>query len=137
MLYRILLFSVKPEHKSAIGIHISSPFRTSLPSPSASHPSRLIQSLFEFPEPYSKFPLAIYFTYGNVNFHVTLFFFLKKPSSLLPPHTIPLGRPSTPAPSIQHCALNKDWHLISYVTFHMFQCHSPKSSHPLPLPQSP
>ena len=24
------------------------------------------------PEPYSKFPLAIYFTYGNVSFHVTL-----------------------------------------------------------------
>ena len=28
--------------------------------------------LFEFPEPYSKFPLTIYFTYGNVSFHVTL-----------------------------------------------------------------
>ena len=60
-----------------------------------------------------------------------------EPSSLLPPHTIPLGRPSAPAPSIQHRALNLDWHLISYMTFHMFQCHSPKSSHPLPLPQSP
>ena len=30
------------------------------------------EPLFEFPEPYSKFPLAIYFTYGNVSFHVTL-----------------------------------------------------------------
>ena len=29
-------------------------------------------SLFEFPEPYSKFALAIYFTYGNVSFRVTL-----------------------------------------------------------------
>ena len=29
-------------------------------------------SLFEFPESYSKFPLAIYFTYGIVSFHVTL-----------------------------------------------------------------
>ena len=29
-------------------------------------------SPFEFPEIYSKFPLAIYFTYGNVSFHVTL-----------------------------------------------------------------
>ena len=54
-------------------IHISPPFWTSLPSPSPSHLSRLIQSpLFEFPEPYSKFLLAIYFTYGNVSFHVTL-----------------------------------------------------------------
>jgi len=45
-----------------------------------------------------------------------------EPSSLLPPHTIPLGRPSAPAPSIQHRALNLDWHLVSYMTFHMFQC---------------
>ena len=57
--------------------------------------------------------------------------------SLLPPHTIPLGRPSAPAPSIQYRASNLDWRLISYMILYMFQCHSPKSSHPLPLPQSP
>ena len=39
-----MLFSVKPQHESAIGIHISSPFWTSLPSSTPSHPSRLIQS---------------------------------------------------------------------------------------------
>ena len=60
-----------------------------------------------------------------------------EPSSLLRPHTIPLGRPSAPAPSIQHCALNLDWRLISYMILYIFECHSPKSSHPLPLPQSP
>ena len=60
-----------------------------------------------------------------------------EPSSLLPPRTIPLGRPSAPAPSIQYRASNLDWQLISYMIFYMFQCHSPKSSHPLPLPQSP
>ena len=60
-----------------------------------------------------------------------------EPSSLLPPHTIPLGRPSAPAPGIQYPALNLDWRLISYMILYMFQCHSPKSSHPLPLPQSP
>ena len=38
------LSSVKPQLKSAIGIHISPPFWTFLPSPSPSHPSRLIQS---------------------------------------------------------------------------------------------
>ena len=59
------------------------------------------------------------------------------PSSLLPLHTIPLGRPSAPAPSIQYRASNLDWRLISYMILYMFQCHSPKSSHPLPLPQSP
>ena len=56
-----------------------------------------------------------------------------EPSSLLPPHTIPLGRPSAPAPSIQYCASNLDWQLVSYMIFYMFQCHSPISSHPLPL----
>ena len=60
-----------------------------------------------------------------------------EPSSLLPPCTIPLGRPSPPAPSIQYRALNLDWQLVSYMILDMFQCHSPKSSHPLPLPQSP
>ena len=60
-----------------------------------------------------------------------------EPSSLLTPHTIPLGRPSAPAPSIQYRASNLDWRLVSYMIVYMFQCHSPKSSHPLPLPQSP
>ena len=57
--------------------------------------------------------------------------------SLLPPHTIPLGHLSAPAPSIQYHALNQDWWFISYMILNMFQCHSPKSSHPHPLPQSP
>ena len=60
-----------------------------------------------------------------------------EPSSLLPPHTIPLGHPSAPAPSIQYRALNLDGWLVSYMILYIFQCHSPKSSHPLPLPQSP
>ena len=29
------------------------------------------------------------------------------------------------------CTLNLDWQLVSYMILHMFQCHSPKSSHPL------
>ena len=41
--YRSLLFSVKPQHESALGIHISSPFWTSLLFSTPSHPSRLIQ----------------------------------------------------------------------------------------------
>src|SRR5574341_110122 len=59
--------------------------------------------------------------------------------TLLPPPSPyhPLGRPSAPAPSIQHHASNLDWQLVSYLIFYMFHCHSPKSSHPLPLPQSP
>ena len=57
--------------------------------------------------------------------------------TLLPPRTLPLGCPSAPAPSIQYCASNLDRQLVSYMILYMFQCHSPKSSHPLPLPQSP
>ena len=60
-----------------------------------------------------------------------------EPSSLLPPHTIPLGGPSAPAPSIQYHTSNLDWWLVSYMILYIFQCHSPKSSNPLPLPQSP
>ena len=59
-----------------------------------------------------------------------------EPPSHLPPSTIPLGHPSAPAPSIMYPASNLDWRFISYMIY-MFQCHSPKSSHPLPLPQSP
>ena len=32
---------------------------------------------------------------------------------------IPLGRPSAPAPSIQYCASNLDWRLISYMILYM------------------
>ena len=60
-----------------------------------------------------------------------------EPPSLLSPCTIPLVRPSAPAPSIQYHALNLDWRFISYMMLYMFQCHFPRSSHPLPLPQSP
>ena len=53
------------------------------------------------------------------------------------PHTVPLGHPSAPAPSILYPASNLDWRFVSYMTLYMFRCHFPKSSHPLPLPQSP
>ena len=60
-----------------------------------------------------------------------------EPPSHLPPHTISLGHPGAPAPSILYPASSLDWWFISYMILYMFQCHSPKSSHPLPLPQSP
>ena len=53
------------------------------------------------------------------------------------PHTIPLGHPSAPAPSILYHQLNLDGQFISHMILYMFQCHSPKSSHPRPLLQSP
>ena len=45
-----------------------------------------------------------------------------EPSSLLPPHSIPRGHPSAPAPSIQYRASNLDWWLVSYMILYMFQC---------------
>ena len=57
--------------------------------------------------------------------------------SLLPPCTIPLGSPSAPTPSIQYHASNLHWRAISHMKIFMFQCHSPKSSHPGPLSLSP
>jgi len=60
-----------------------------------------------------------------------------EPPSHLPPHTIPLGHPSAPAPSTLYHASNLDWWFVSHVIIYMFQCHSPISSHPCPLPQSP
>ena len=60
---------------------------------------------------------------------------LNPPPTFLP---IPsLGHPSAPAPSILYPVLNIDWRFVSYMIVYMFQCHSPKSSHRLPLPQSP
>ena len=57
-----------------------------------------------------------------------------EPPSHFSPHTISLGYPSAPAPSILYPASNLDWRFVSYMILYMFQCHSSKSSHPLPLP---
>ena len=35
------------------------------------------------------------------------------------------------------CINPRLYQIVSYMIVYMFQCHSPKSSHPLPLPQSP
>ena len=61
------------QHESTIGIHMSPPSWTCLPSPPTSHPSRLSQNTgFELPVSYSKLLLLIYFTYGNVYISVLL-----------------------------------------------------------------
>ena len=60
-----------------------------------------------------------------------------EPPSHLPPHIIPLGHPCAPAPSMLYPASDIDWRFDSYMRVYLLQCHSTKSSHPLPLPLSP
>ena len=55
------------QHKSATGLSLN----LLLKPPSPSHPSRLSQS-FGFPASYSKFPLAVYFTYDSVYVSILL-----------------------------------------------------------------
>ena len=56
-----------------------------------------------------------------------------EPPSHLPPHNISLGHPHAPAPSMLYPASDIDWRFNSYMIVYMLECHSPKSSHPLPL----
>ena len=96
-----MLVSATCRHDSAIGIHISPPSRTSLPPPTPPHPSRLSQSTrFKLPGSYNKFPLALYFTYGNVYVSVLLFKFV--PSS--PSHTVFTSQFSM---HLHRCSANK------------------------------
>ena len=60
-----------------------------------------------------------------------------EPPSHLAPHPIPLGYPSALALSTLYHASNLVWQFISHMIIYMFQCHSPKSSHPRLLLQSP
>ena len=60
-----------------------------------------------------------------------------KPPSHIPPHPIPVGHSSASALSTLYHALNLDWRFVSHTIIYMFQCCSPISSRPCPLPQSP
>ena len=57
-------------------------------------------------------------------------------SSHLPPHPIPQGRPSAPAPSALSHASDLDWRSVSHMVIYMIQCYS--LNHPtLAFSQSP
>jgi len=49
----------------------------------------------------------------------------------------PSGSSQCTSPKHLYHASNLDWRFISYMILYMFQCHSPKSPHPLPLPETP
>ena len=52
------------------------------------------------------------------------------PILILPPHPIPQGYPRAAALLTLPHTSNLDWHSISHMIIHMFQCYSVKSSHP-------
>ena len=98
---------------------------------------RFLSFFFKFNFIFKLYNIVLVLPYINMNPPQVYMCSHPEPSSLLPSCTIPLGHPSASAPSIVYPALNLDWRFISYMILYMFQCHSPKSSHPLPLPQSP
>ena len=76
--------------------------------------------MFEFPETYSKFLLAIYFTYGNVSFHVTLSIHLTLFSPL--PMSISLFSMSV-SPFLSYWVKifnEKEINILSYISHYCF-----------------
>ena len=59
--------------------------------------------------------------------------------TLLPPPSLyhPSGSSQCTSPKHPVSCINLDWRFASHMILYMFQCHSPKSSHSRPLPQSP
>ena len=118
MLYRILWFSVMLQ-ESAIGIPMSLPSQTSLPFPfpPTLQRSSSAEPLFELPESYSKFPLALCFTHGIVNFCYSLY-----TSPLLPPLLPPCLLVCSLCLFLHCCPENKFISAISSDSIYMCQC---------------
>ena len=58
-------------------------------------------------------------------------------SDSLRPHELQHARPPCPSPTPGVHSDSPGLVTISYMILYIFQCHSSKSSHPVPLPQSP
>src|SRR5574340_763066 len=92
----------------------------------------------------------IYFNWRLITLQYCIGFAIHQHESTMGVHVFPILNPpptSLPVPSLwvipmhqpqASCILHRnDWRFISYMILYWFQCHSPKLSHPLPLPQSP
>ena len=92
--------------------------------------------------------LFIYFNWRLITLQYCIGFATHQHESTMDIHVFPILNPFPPpspydpsgssqCTSPKHPVSNLDWWFVSYMILYMFQCHSPKSSHPLPLPQSP
>ena len=92
----------------------------------------------------------IYFNWRLISLQYCIGFAIHQHESTTGIHMFPILNPapsSLPVPSLlvvsvhqpqASSIMHRNWTgFISYMILYMFQCHSPKSSHPLPLPQSP
>ena len=84
-----------------------------------------------------KFFIFIYFFYFTVLYWFCHTVTWIRHGCTYVPHPICLGHSSATALSTLYHASNLDWRFVSHMTIYMFQCHSPISSHPRPLLQSP
>ena len=88
LLYNIVLVSAIYQHESVIGTHMSPPSWTSLPPPTPSHPSRLLQSLSLSFLSHTANSHWLFYTWQCICFYVilsirpTLSFFPRHPTTI-------------------------------------------------------
>ena len=83
------------------------------------------------------FTILYWFCHTLTWIHHRLYMSSQPWAPLPPPSPYHLsGSSQYTSPSILYPVSNLGWRFVSYMIVNMFQCHSPKSSHHLPLPQN-